>query len=119
MARRPTLIIGFSVRCAGDRPERHGCVGGYAGGWLDDAITLITNIFLVIPAFPLVIVLACWIQVKNDVPMIMVISFTSWAFGARVLRSQTLSLRQRDYVQAAIVTGDSHWRIIVARSCPT
>jgi len=114
----PTLIIGFSVAVLATALSVVGVIGGYAGGWLDETITLITNIFLVVPAFPVVIVLASWIQVKNDVPMILVISFTSWAFGARVLRSQTLSLRQRDYVQAAIVVGESPWRVIMAEILP-
>lgn len=115
---RPTLFIGFSVALVGTALSIIGIVSGYAGGWLDEAISLITNIFLVIPAFPLVIVLASWIQVKNDIPMILVISLTSWAFGARVLRSQALSLRQRDYVQASIISGETHWRIILSEILP-
>ncbi len=115
---RPTLFIGFSVALVGTLLGLIGMVGGYAGGWFDEVISLVTNIFLVIPAFPLVIVISSWIQVKNDIPMILVIGLTSWAFGARVLRSQTLSLRQRDYVQAAIVSGESHWRIILDEILP-
>jgi peptide/nickel transport system permease protein len=115
---RPTLFIGFSVALVGTLLGILGMVGGYAGGWFDEVISLVTNIFLVIPAFPLVIVISSWIQVKNDIPMILVIGLTSWAFGARVLRSQTLSLRQRDYVQAAIVSGESHWRIILSEILP-
>jgi peptide/nickel transport system permease protein len=115
---RPTLIVGFSVAILATLLSLVGMIGGYAGGWVDELVTLVTNIFLVIPAFPLIIVLASWIQVKNDAPIILVIALTSWAFGARVLRSQTLTLRRRDYVEAAIVSGESSWRIIFFEILP-
>lgn len=109
---RPVLFLGFSIAILATALGFIGIVGGYVGGWVDDLLNLITNVFLVIPAFPLIIVLSAWIHVKNDLPIIAVIGLTSWPWGARVLRSQTLSLRQRDFVQAAIVSGESTWRIV-------
>jgi peptide/nickel transport system permease protein len=114
----PVLFIGFSVAIVGTLLSFVGVVGGYAGGWIDEAVSLVTNVFLVIPSFPLVVVLSAWVQVQNDYPMILVISLTSWAFGARVLRSQALSIRQRDFVMAAIVSGESHWRIVLREILP-
>jgi len=108
----PVLFIGFSIALLATALGFIGVLGGYVGGWVDELLNMITNIFLVIPAFPLVIVLASWIHVKNDLPLILVIALTSWPWVARVLRSQTLSLRQRDFVQAAIVSGEPTWRIV-------
>ena len=70
------------------------------------------------PALPLIIVLASWIQVKNDTPVIWVLSAVSWPWGARVLRSQALSIRQKDFVQAAIVSGESTIRIVWLEMLP-
>ncbi len=115
---RPVLFIGFSIALLATVLAGIGILGGYVGGWVDDALNLLTNVFLVIPAFPLVIVLASWIQVKNDIPLILVITLTSWPWGARVLRSQTLSLRERDFVQAAVVSGEGTWRVVTREILP-
>ncbi len=115
---RPVLFIGFSIALLATVLAGIGTLGGYVGGWVDDALNLLTNVFLVIPAFPLVIVLASWIQVKNDIPLILVVTLTSWPWGARVLRSQTLSLRERDFVQAALVSGEGTWRVVTREILP-
>ncbi len=91
---------------------------GYLGGWIDDALGVVMNVFLVIPQLPLVIVIAAYLPLKGAPAMILVISLTSWAFGARVLRSQTLTLASRDFVQAALISGDSSWRIIFGEVMP-
>lgn len=95
-----------------------GITAGYVGGWLDDALGLVMNVFLVIPQLPLLIILAAYIPVKGASAMIIVISLTGWAWGARVLRSQALALRGRDFVEAARVSGESTWRIIFAEIMP-
>ena len=88
-----------------------GLVGGYFGGWIDDALTLLTNVSLVLPALPLAIVLAAYFP-RGPLTISLVIVFTNWAWQARVLRSQTLSMRSREFVTAAKVSGESTWRII-------
>lgn len=88
-----------------------GLVGGYFGGLTDDSLTLVTNVSLVLPALPLAIVLAAYFP-RGPSTISMVIVITSWAWQARVLRSQTLSLRSREFVTAARVSGESAWRII-------
>lgn len=95
-----------------------GMPAGYLGGWIDDALGVVMNVFLVIPQLPLVIVIAAYLPLKGAPAMILVISLTSWAFGARVLRSQTLTLASRDFVQAALISGDSSWRIIFGEVMP-
>jgi peptide/nickel transport system permease protein len=88
-----------------------GLTGGYLGGWIDDILTLLTNVSLVLPALPLAIVLAAYFP-RGPLTISLVIIVTNWAWQARVLRSQTLSMRSREFVTAARATGESTWRII-------
>src|SRR5947209_6625243 len=88
-----------------------GLVGGYLSGLTDDSLTLVTNVSLVLPALPLAIVLAAYFP-RGPLTISMVIVITSWAWQARVLRSQTLSLRSREFVTASRVGGENAWRII-------
>ena len=89
-----------------------GLVAGYLGGVVDDVLTLLINIFLVLPGFPLAVVMAAYVPVKGPLTVALVIAITSWAYQARVLRAQTLSMRHRDFVEAARSSGESRWRII-------
>ncbi|GLV58518.1 peptide ABC transporter permease [Dictyobacter sp. S3.2.2.5] len=88
-----------------------GLVGGYFGGVIDEVLSLLTNVFLVLPALPLAIVLASYFP-RGPLTVALVITFTSWSWGARVLRSQTLSMRSREFVTAARANGETTWRII-------
>lgn len=89
-----------------------GLVAGYLGGIVDDVLSLLINIFLVLPGFPLAIVLAAYLPSKGPLTVALVIVITSWAYQARVLRAQTLSMRKRDFVEAARSNGESVLRII-------
>jgi peptide/nickel transport system permease protein len=92
-----------------------GVTAGYLGGLADDLLSMLANIFLVVPALPLLIVVFGFLPRtggSNDLLVGLIIAFTGWAFGARVLRSQTLSLRERDYVMSAQIIGERSWRII-------
>lgn len=95
-----------------------GLVAGYFGGWVDEILSLITNVFLVLPGLPLMIIIAAYITVQSVVPIIIVISITGWAWGARVLRSQMMTLKNRDYVKAAVIAGESPLRIIFCEILP-
>ena len=98
-----------------------GLAAGYRGGWLDDLLTMLANIFLVMPALPLLIVIFGFLNKTaspNDVLIGVVISVTGWAFGARVLRAQTLSMRGRDYVTSARIIGERSWRIMMFEILP-
>jgi len=88
-----------------------GLVAGYFGSWIDDVLTLLTNVSLVLPALPLAIVLAAYFP-RGPLTISMVIVFTNWAWQARVLRAQTLSMRSREFVTAARASGERSWRII-------
>ncbi|MFT8531591.1 ABC transporter permease [Bifidobacterium aquikefiri] len=85
---------------------------GYIKSFGGEFVGFIVNLFLVIPQLPLMIVIASYLQNGGMKVIILVIVFTGWAWGSRVLRSQTQSLRSRDFVTAAAFSGDSAARII-------
>ena len=95
-----------------------GIGGGYAGGIADEALSLLSNVVLVIPALPLIIVIASFVHASGIWPTVAVIAFVSWAASARVLRAQTLSVRNREYVLAAKAGGEPGWRIVFFEILP-
>jgi len=95
-----------------------GISGGYAGGIVDEALSLLTNVILVIPTLPLVILVLAYVKSNSLLPLILIIALTSWAASARVLRAQTLSVRNREYVLAARVSGERAFRVILVEILP-
>lgn len=95
-----------------------GITAGYIGGWVDDLLSLITNVVLILPGLPLIIVVAGWLDRPGPLTVVLVLSVTSWAYGARVLRSQTLALRNSEFVAAARVVGEPTWRIVLFEILP-
>jgi peptide/nickel transport system permease protein len=95
-----------------------GVSAGFLGGAADEGLSALSNVFLVIPALPLIIIIASTMPSSGDFTVALVIGLTSWAWGARILRAQTLSLRRRDYVEAARAMGESTWRIILFEILP-
>jgi peptide/nickel transport system permease protein len=92
-----------------------GVSAGYLGGLSDDLLSMLANFFLIMPALPLLIVIFGFLpqsQGSDDLLIGAIIAITGWAWGARVLRAQTLSLRSRDYVESARLIGERGWRII-------
>jgi peptide/nickel transport system permease protein len=96
-----------------------GVSAAYIGGWGDDLLSLVTDVFLVIPTFPLIIVIAAYAGKGNLTVVIVVLVVTGWSYGARQLRAQTLSLRNRDFLEAARVRGERTSYIIVMEVLPT
>ncbi len=98
-----------------------GISAGYLGGVPDDGLTLLSNVFLAIPGVPLLIVIDSYLPVNsrsNEFVIGLIISLTGWAWGARVLRAQTMSLRNRDFVEAARIIGESRRRIMFSEIAP-
>lgn len=91
---------------------------GYIRTFVGDIVNFIVNLFLIIPALPLMIVIAAYLQNGGLTMIVLVIVLTSWAWGARVLRSQTQSLRSRDFITAAVFSGESAWRIVFREILP-
>lgn len=94
-----------------------GGAAGYFGGRVDDLLTLFLNVFLVMPGLPLMVVLAAWLP-PGPLTMMGVMVITGWAWNARVLRSQVLALRRKDFVAAAVVSGEPAWRVVVFEILP-
>jgi peptide/nickel transport system permease protein len=95
-----------------------GVSAAYLGGAWDELLSLISNVFLVIPALPLLIVLLGYLHAKGQTAPILVLSLLGWPWGARVIRAQTLAIRNRDFVAAARETGERTWRIIAFEIVP-
>lgn len=95
-----------------------GLLAGYRQGLVDDVLSFFINLGLVVPVLPLMVTLASYSPVRGLWLIIFVISITGWAYGARIKRSQVITLRTRDYVTAAKLAGDGTWRIIVREIMP-
>ncbi|PXA68048.1 ABC transporter permease [Cryobacterium arcticum] len=91
---------------------------GYVRGFGADVINFIVNLFLVIPGLPLMIVIAAYLSGGGIGMIIIVVVVTGWAWGARVLRSQTQSLRSRDFITAAVFSGERPFRIVFREILP-
>jgi peptide/nickel transport system permease protein len=96
-----------------------GVAAAYLGGWADGLLNLFTDVVLVIPLFPLLIVIAAYVHSSGTGVLIAVLTFTGWSYTARQLRSQALSLRNRDFLAAARVRGERAWYIIAVEILPT
>lgn len=95
-----------------------GVLAGYLGGWREDGLALLTNVMIVIPGLPLVMVIASFVPQRSWQLVAFVLGITSWAGAAYVLRLQTRSLRTRDYVYAAKVAGERSFRVILVEIMP-
>jgi len=96
-----------------------GVTAAYLGGIVDDVLSFITDVLLVIPTFPLIIVLVAYTQNPGFWVLTVVLVVTGWSYGARQLRVQALSFRHRDFLEAARVRGERSLYIIVVEILPT
>ena len=95
-----------------------GLIAGYRPGIIDEVLSFVTNLALVIPALPLMIILAAYLQGRSVWTIVLVVAFTSWATGARVIRSQTSTLRARDFVTSAALSGERLLRVAFREILP-
>jgi peptide/nickel transport system permease protein len=95
-----------------------GVSAGFLGGVRDELLSLVSNVFLVIPALPLLIILLGYFSQAGQYPTIVVLALLGWPWGARVIRAQTLAIRNRDFIAASRETGESTWRIITFEIIP-
>jgi peptide/nickel transport system permease protein len=109
------LIVGFLCTIIS---VTVGITAAYMGGVVDDGLSLLTDVILVIPTFPLIIVIVGYLKSAGFWLMVFVLVFTGWSYGARQLRVQALSLRNRDYLLAAKARGESSWYVITVELIP-
>jgi peptide/nickel transport system permease protein len=95
-----------------------GLFAGYLRGFAEETINFVVNLFLVIPALPLMIVIATYSPSRGVGVIVLVVVVTGWAWGARVLRSQTATLRTRDFVAAAEFSGERIHRVVFREILP-
>ena len=121
---RVSLVIGFFAATGSTVLQVFfGLTSAYFGGLVDDILSVVINVFLVLPGLPLAIVLAALASNadaanKNEFVIALVLLFTSWSYGARVLGAQTLSLKEREFVAAARATGETSLRLIFTEILP-
>jgi peptide/nickel transport system permease protein len=101
-------LIGMSV----------GFIAGYRGGLVDEVLSMLTNIFLVIPALAVLLVITSYLRARGVLFEAAFIGITSWPWVARAIRAQTFSLRSRDFVDLARLTGRGSFRIIFEEIAP-
>jgi peptide/nickel transport system permease protein len=117
---RPVLLIAFGVGLGATIVAMLvGVAAAYLGGAWDGVLNLITDVLLVIPLFPLLIIIGSYLHGAGTGVMIAVITLTGWSYTARQLRAQALSLRSRDFLEAARVRGERRLYIIVVEIIPT
>jgi len=95
-----------------------GLVAGYSGGMVDNLLSTVTNIFIVIPSFVILVLISVSVSSRNYITTAFVIGITSWPWTARSVRAQTTSLRNRDHVNLSKLSGHSMPRIIVQDILP-
>ena len=116
---RSSLSVGFATGIAITViGTAIGLIAGYAGGKTDAVLDLATNAVLVVPNMPLLILLASFSGTVGPMTIMTIIALTSWPWGARMTRSQTMALRNRDFVTAAKMIGEPARRIIFVEILP-
>ena len=95
-----------------------GFTAGYRGGWIDDVLNMLTNVVLVIPTLAILIIVAAYINVKGYTTEAILIGLTSWPWAARAVRAQTFTLKTRDFVDVARLSGRSTPKIIATEIAP-
>lgn len=103
-----TTVIGVTV----------GIVAGFKGGWIEESLMRIVDLFLIIPTLALMIILASFLPSMGTMSTIVIIGSLSWLYMGRSIRSQTMSERQSGYVEAARMVGMKDWEIMFREILP-
>ena len=93
-------------------------LSGYLGGIVDDFISFFTNVFLVLPGLPLMIVIAAYVTMKGVLPIVLILGLTGWPWPTRLLRSQVLTLKSRDFVRVSKSLGESPLYVVFREILP-
>ena len=116
---RVSLLVGLAAGLAATFVAvTLGLIAGYRPGPVDEVISFVTNLALVIPGLPLMIILAAYVPNRSVWTIVIVVAFTSWATGARVIRSQAATLRSRDFVTSAVFSGERLFRVVFREILP-
>jgi peptide/nickel transport system permease protein len=115
---RISLIVGLiAALIAGVIGVIVGSVSGFFGGWIDAVLSRLTDVFLIMPAFFLIIIVVATLG-NNLIYVMVIIGLTTWPGNARLMRAQVLTLRERQYIQSLTALGESRWRILMRHIIP-
>lgn len=95
-----------------------GATAGYFGGWVDDMFMRFTDLVLILPGLALLMILIAFIGEGSPLQIAIILSSLMWTLIARVVRAQVLSMRTREFVEAATLSGASSWRVIWRHMLP-
>ena len=116
---RVSLLVGLTAGLAATIVAvTIGLIAGYRPGPVDEVLSFVTNLALVIPGIPLMIILAAYIPSRSVWTIVFVVAITSWATGARVVRSQASTLRSREFVTSAVFSGERLFRVVFREILP-
>lgn len=116
---RVSLLVGLTAGAAATLVAvTIGLIAGYRPGVVDEVLSFATNLVLVIPALPLMFILAAYVPSRSVWTIVLVVAFTSWAWGARVIRSQASTLRNREFVTSAVFSGERLFRVVFREILP-
>jgi len=117
-ARRSLMLGAAAAALATAVAATLGITAALMGGLVDDIINFLINVCLVIPPIPLLVVMSGYVRNHGMTTMVVVLALVLWAFEARILRAQALSLKNRDFVDAARSAGEPTWRIVFGELVP-
>ncbi|HUV28440.1 MAG TPA: ABC transporter permease [Anaerolineales bacterium] len=95
-----------------------GFTGGYRGGIIDEILNILTNIVLVLPGFAVLLIIAAYLDVRSLISESIFIGLTAWPWAARAIRAQTFSLKSREFIDLAKLSGMKAWKIIIGEIAP-
>ncbi|MGZ7035188.1 MAG: ABC transporter permease [Ilumatobacteraceae bacterium] len=116
---RVSLVVGLSAGLIATLVAvTIGLIAGYRPGIVDEVLSFVTNLALLIPGLPLMIIIAAYVPRRSIWTIVFVIALTSWATGARVIRSQATTLRSREFVTSAVFSGERLGRVVFREILP-
>ena len=95
-----------------------GFTAGYRGGLVDEALNMLTNVVLVIPTLAVLLIITAYLEVRGIIIESIFIGCTAWPWVARAIRAQTFSLRSREFIDLAKLTGMKSWKIVFSEIAP-
>jgi peptide/nickel transport system permease protein len=116
---RVSLLVGLAAGTAATLVAvTLGLISGYRPGVVDNVLSFMTNLALVLPGIPLMIILAAYFPTRSVWTIVLVVALTAWATGARVIRSQAVTLRTREFVTSAVLSGERLNRVVFREILP-
>ncbi|HEX2956374.1 MAG TPA: ABC transporter permease [Chitinispirillaceae bacterium] len=117
---RASLYVGFLAGIiATSVGTLIGIYGGFKGGWVDDFLNMVTNLFIVIPSFVVLILISASFKDGRSLTLIgLIIGMTTWTWSARAVRAQSAALKSKDHIALARINGDGTFAVLLKHILP-